>query len=543
MRIQQGFRLSAWLLGVMLVLGLTQARADQRPATAPADSSQPAPAPDAAAKFDVWEYRVLGNTKLEPIEIERTLYPLLGPGKTFENVEEARTTLEKRYHDLGFGTAYVDIPEQKIEDGIVRLRVTEGKLARVHVMGARYFADRVILQEVGEARSGNVPDLHDLQSELALVNQETPDRAVVPVLHAGETPGTVDLDLKVQDHLPLHGSLEMDNAHTVDTDSLRLTALLSYDNLFQMGNSLSVQYQTAPQSPSEIEVFAGTYVFKFGPGKPALALYAVNTNSDVAALGTLNVLGAGDIFGARLVFPLTQSASRNDSVTLGVDYKKFRNTINVTTDTIVPTNVNYLPFSISYASTLADKFGSTNLSASLTWAFRGLVSRTSAFENTREGAPTDFAYLRATAGRLQQLPWGFAAQAQIDGQLSSSPLIANEEFTIGGASSVRGYYETEDLGDEGFHGSFELHSPVWRRDLWQSTQIYLFGFYDWANVQLQNPLSGQRTSDTLRSTGVGFRFNTLGKLDAYLDWARPLTRGVRTPADVNRYNFSVKYGF
>jgi hemolysin activation/secretion protein len=526
--------LSALLLGANLC---GWAMADSRPDAGPTSN------PSAVAHFDVWEYRVLGNTKLEPIEIERTLYPLLGPAKTFDNVEAARTALEKRYHDLGFGTVYVDIPEQEVADGIVRLRVTEGKLARVRVMGARYFANRVILEQLPEARAGSVPNIPDLQRELARLNAETPDRTVVPVLHAGETPGTVDLDLKVQDRLPVHGSVELNNERTVDTDALRLNATLSYDNLFQAGNSFSLQYQTAPQAPSEVEVYAGTYVFKFGPGNPALAIYAISTNSDVATIGTLDVLGAGDIFGARLVWPITFSATRNDSVSLGVDFKKFRNTINVTTDQVVPTNVNYLPFSVNYTSTLLGGHGTTSLSATVTWALREVVSHTAAFESARQGAPTDFAYLRGSAARLQELPYGFAAQLQLDGQLSSSPLIANEQFNVGGVASVRGYYESEELGDSGLRGSFELHSPAWRGGFWGGTQVYAFTFYDWASIQLQHALYNQLDSETIRSTGAGFRFNTLGKFDAYFDWAYPLVQGLRTPADVNRFNFSVKYAF
>jgi hemolysin activation/secretion protein len=216
----------------------------------------------------------------------------------------------------------------------------------------------------------------------------------------------VDLDLKVEDRLPLHGSVELNNARTVDTDALRLNVSLSYDNLFQAGNSFSFQYQTAPQAPSEIGVYAGTYVFKFGPGYPALAIYAINTNSNVATIGTLDVLGAGDIFGARLVWPISSSATRSDSVSLGVDFKKFRNTINVTTGEVVPTNVNYLPFNVNYSSTLLGGHGTTSLSATFTWALREVVSNAAAFESAREGAPTDFAYLRGSAGRLQELPYG-----------------------------------------------------------------------------------------------------------------------------------------
>jgi hemolysin activation/secretion protein len=511
------------------------------------DNTPTAPKPGAAqtqaapATFAVWEYRVLGNSKLSEADIERTLYPLLGPDKTFDSVETARLALEKYYHDRGFGTVYVDIPEQEVVDGIVRLRVTEGRLSHVKVTGAKYFANRVILAHVPEATAGSVPDLVALQQELAIVNAQTPDRAVVPVLHAGGTPGTVDLDLKVQDHLPLHGSLELNNARTADTKPLRASASLSYDNVGQRGDSVSLQYQTAPQSPSNVEVLAGTYVFKFPDA--ALVVYAVSTNSDVATIGTLSVLGSGDIFGTRVVWPITASATRSDSVSFGADYKKFRNTINVATDQTVPTNVDYLPLTLNYNTNLTDAHGTTTLSAGLTWALRGVVSKSSAFENARKDAPTDFFYFRGSASRLQQLPYSFSAQLQFDAQASTSPLIANEQFNVGGVASVRGYFESEELGDSGIRGSFELHSPVLRRPFWNGTQLYGFGFFDWASIELQSALAGQASSTTIRSAGAGFRFNTLSRLDLYFDWAHPLVNGLRTSADISRYNFSVKYGF
>jgi hemolysin activation/secretion protein len=114
---------------------------------------------------------------------------------------------------------------------------------------------------------------------------------------------------------------------------------------------------------------------------------------------------------------------------------------------------------------------------------------------------------------------------------------------VGGVASVRGYYEAEELGDSGLRGSFELHSPAWHGAFWGGTQLYGFGFYDWAGIQLQHALLNQLDSVTIRSTGAGFRFNTLGKFDAFFDYARPLVHGLRTPADASRFNFSVKYAF
>jgi hypothetical protein len=56
----------------------------------PADETEPG---KAEQRFDVQEYRVIGNTVLTGRDIEGLLYPLLGLNKTIKDVEAARTAL------------------------------------------------------------------------------------------------------------------------------------------------------------------------------------------------------------------------------------------------------------------------------------------------------------------------------------------------------------------------------------------------------------------------------------------------------------------
>lgn len=201
--------------------------------------------------FDVTEYRVIGNSVLGNRDIERVLYPLLGPNKTLTDVEGARSALETYYHDHGYGTVFVDIPPQKVEGGLVRLRVTEGRVEKEQISGAHYFPERDVIAALPAAAPGQVLQLSKLQDELQTVNAATPDRSVVPVLKAGSAPGTVDLALQVHDTLPLHGSLEFNNQASLDTRSLRAVTSLSYGDMFGRLDSLSLQYQTTPSSSTK----------------------------------------------------------------------------------------------------------------------------------------------------------------------------------------------------------------------------------------------------------------------------------------------------
>src|SRR5262249_19215293 len=137
-------------LGALLVLlggaNTYGAAAEQSPVAAP------------SARFDVHEYRVLGNSVLSNRDIETALYPLLGDHKTIDDVQAARGALEKVYPDRGFATVFVDIPEQEVADKIVRLHVTEGRLHAVTISGARYFSDRKIVAALPAATVGKVPN-------------------------------------------------------------------------------------------------------------------------------------------------------------------------------------------------------------------------------------------------------------------------------------------------------------------------------------------------------------------------------------------------
>src|SRR5208337_2060682 len=99
----------------------------------------------------------------------------------------------------------------------------------------------------------------NLQKEIGRLN-ESQDIKVEPVMSPGREVGTIDVAIKVEDRLPLHGSVELNDRSSPDTDDLRLNVVLHYDNLWQREHSLSLQYQTAPQNPKEVEAFSVSYV-------------------------------------------------------------------------------------------------------------------------------------------------------------------------------------------------------------------------------------------------------------------------------------------
>jgi hemolysin activation/secretion protein len=527
-------------LTIALLLSLT---AGTHSWAAPPDPASPAAATAADQAFDVLEFRVLGNTVLQPIAVERAVYPYTGPKKTFKDVQAAGKALESVYHAAGYGTVFVDVPEQDVGDGIVRLRVSEGRIDRIHVNGAHYFSNRKLLAALPSLQRGAVPQLPALQSQLGTINTQSADRSVTPILKAGRTPGTVDVDLNVKDEAPLHGGVTLNDRYTADTTHLRSTLDLSYGNLFQDFHTISVEWQAAPESLSDAKVYALTYTAPIDAARDLISVYAIRTDSDVAAIGTLDVLGNGHIFGAHFIHPFA-STRLIQNLNVGVDFKDFSQTINLQDNEPDKTPIRYMNWSLAYS--LADRAAhhATLVSVTANLGLSGLVNKQEQFAYKRFDGKADYAYLRMSLEHQRPLLWGTSLDARFMGQLSGQPLIDNEQFGIGGVDTVRGYTESFVLGDSGIAGAFEVHGPSWRLGGDPTANnIYLLAFYDAGLVAVSEPLPTQTARLQLESTGLGFRLVALRHLEGALDWAYPLRTEGRIQRGESRIHFQLRYGF
>jgi len=522
------------------------------PPTAPSQAAaQPAATAAESAPtafFNVHEYRVLGNTTLSNRDIETTLYPLLGDHKTLADVEAARAALEKTYHDRGFGTVFVDIPEQDVSDQIVRLKVTEGRLHEVHISGARYFSERKILAAVPAATAGTVPNVPVLQQQLTAVNVTTADRSVVPILKAGPVPGTVDLSLKVDDHLPLHGSLELDNQYTPNTEPLRATASLSYANLFNRFDNVSIQYQVSPQNTSQVSVVAANYAWGALPSGLRPSIFIIDSNSNVPAVSTLGVLGKGQVYGSRFAFPLTDAPGTPQSITLGADYKNFLESISLASNSpsqpagqTANTPVTYVNLSLAYAGSWSSETLQSAFTGAANFGPRESPNNPETFANKGYKAVPNYFYVKVDGSLSVRLPKGFQLILRANGQYAVEPLITNEDFSITGANEVRGYLEAESLSDIGTVGSVQVQSPIWKVKTLPLGDLFVF--YDTGHAHVIDPLPGEPASLTLHSWGTGLNLLPGKPFTGSLTWAYPLANGPVTPRGDSRLLFIMRGSF
>jgi len=490
-------------------------------AAARSDSAEPT--------FDIFEFVVVGNSVLAVEDIERAVYPFLGEKRVIADVEAARSALERVYHERGYGSSGVDIPEQRVAGGVVTLKVVEARIVRTRVTGASYFSQGYILEKVGAGAAGEVPHFPTLQAQLGAVNR-TADRRVTPLLRPGKEPGTTELDLAVEDHLPLHGSVELSNRASPNTSQTRLAASLRYDNLFQRDHSLALQAQASPERTGEVKVFSATYTAPMGEiGQDSLLASYTRSNSNVAAgIGGTNVLGKGQIWGLRRGFTLGLKEREYHVLTLSADYKDYDETVDFGEGQGFNTPITYLPLGVSLLSLVDDDQGRWQIGASLSLGLNGIVNRQSEFASKRFDGRADYALLKLDLGREQKLPWnGLSLKVDLGVQIAGQPLISNEQFVVGGVDSVRGYLESAAAGDQGVRASIELRSAElaaadsgWLRSL--RAHLFVDGAATWLHDPLKNAdgsLQDHRAG--LLGTGFGLRLaaRPAGSLALDFAWA------------------------
>ncbi|CAB3761128.1 ShlB/FhaC/HecB family hemolysin secretion/activation protein [Paraburkholderia solisilvae] len=524
--------------------GNTQSSAQAQASATSGATAGAAPAPGNAPRtFDVNEFIVRGNTKLPSLDIEKAVYPFEGPGKTLTDVNAARDALQKVYQDRGYQSVVVELPAQQVKGGVVLLQVVEAKVGRLRVEGEQYNSPQVIRDAVPALAEGSVPDFNAAQQQLTDLNKSQ-DRQVIPVLKAGALPQTVDVDLKVDDHNPAHGSIELNNDHSPDTSELRTVASLSYSNLWQLGHVISGSFLIAPQHPQDAKVYTFSYLAPLQGTHWSLLATAYHSDSNVASLGGTTVLGKGTSFGLQAIYALPSTDTYSQTTSIEIDHKHFdENDVLGGQSTQAP--ITYVPVTFAYNGQLNLKNSQTAFSVSLETNLRGASSNADDFDNKRFDATADFLIAKFDINHTQNLPHDLQLNAHVSGQLADSPLVSSEQFAAGGINTVRGYLSAENTADSGVLGSLELRSPSVAKYFNGSivNEWRFHAFVDSAHLWLLSPLPEQQSSFNMLSVGLGTRVQLLKYASADVEMAFPMKSATFTKAYSPHFDFYVRASF
>jgi hemolysin activation/secretion protein len=535
------------LTGALFITGSIQAQ------TGAPESAQPVTEP----RFDILAYVVEGDTVLGTAAIERAVYPFLGPGKTAADAEGARKALEKAYQDAGFLSVNVVLPAQRVDNAHreLRLQVAQAPVDRLRITGAQFSLPSRIREALPSLAPGVVPNFNDMQEELGQLSRASADREITPIIAAADRPGAMNVELKVQDKLPLHYSVELNNKQSQNTRAGRLEASINYDNLFQRGHSIGLNWFYSPYRPREANILSLAYQLPLGGPGDRLSLSVVHSDSNTPTpLGGATV-SRGDTLRLRWRDALPGLDGLDHALAWGITVRSLQDSNqSVAGFTVAAPSLRYPTFNIGYELDLSgpavgDVAGrSTRLQADLTVSLSGLSGRNvdcygavqDQFGCKRSGAQPGFQVLGL--GLTHREPFGgWSLNTRLQAQLADAPLIPSEQVVYGGFDSVRGYDEGEQAGDLGAALRLELQTPGWAPR--ERFALRALAFYDRATVRKLEPLPSEQATAHIASAGLGLTLESSFGLRASLYWAHILPRGGNTNGRRQRWEFALRQAF
>jgi hemolysin activation/secretion protein len=479
-----------------------------------------------AIKFEISRFEVAGNTLLPPAEVERAVAPFAGRGRDFGDVQRALEALEDLYHERGYNVVTVQLPEQELNGGVVRLNVVQSRIGKVTVAGNSAFSEQNIRRSMPALQPGRTPNLKRVSADLKLAN-ENPAKKVRLSLESGELDDQVDARLEVADERPWKAMLNVDNTGTEATGKTHAGVVLQHANLWGRDHVGSLQYTTTFEHPDQVAVWGAGYHIPLYAQGDSVDLYASYSNVDsgsvTAGLFNLAVSGRGAVYGARYNHRLARRGEFDSRLVAGVDYKAYKNSV-VFAGQDFGNDVTVRPLSIGYAGTLGLPDGQADFAlAFVENVAGGPRGRAADFERARSSARATWKALRFSGAWTRALGGDWQVRLLANGQYTPDALVPGEQFGAGGSTSVRGFGERDLSTDSGVFANLELYTPnLCSNGRWQCRAL---AFYDAAYGKRNDALPGELASTSIGSAGLGLRFAAGSSASVQLDYGHVLRAG------------------
>ena len=146
-----------------------------------------APAPKPTPKISVQTYHIEGNTVLPPSSFGM-LSNYTGTNIDFARLRAGLGQLQLRYREYGYSTINVTLPPQRLSNGVVWVKVIEGRLSDIRVTGNHWFSEKNIRRALPSLTTNILLNNKWFQPELDLANANH-DRQIYPVISPGPGSG------------------------------------------------------------------------------------------------------------------------------------------------------------------------------------------------------------------------------------------------------------------------------------------------------------------------------------------------------------------
>lgn len=523
-----------------------------------------------------FEFR--GNTVIRDRKIRRLLAPYTGREITGDELEAARVAVTRLYTDAGYVNSGAVLPDQDPADGVIRMEIVEGRLSEIDLSGNRWFR-AWWLRHVMRRAAGKPVNFNTLRTGLQLLRQNAGISRINAELKPGVAPGESILHVTVKDEHPFRLGFELSNrrpksvAEGVGEFTFSDLNLTGHDDPLELSWSAFRWTPEGDFTGTDFNDVAGSYEFPVSPWGTTLRIAAARSESSVIdeTFAALGITSRTEEFSLTLRQPIIETLTDTVAISLTADRRH---------------SETYLlgePFTLSLGAiegesdvfALRTAIEWTNRSQVHVLALRSQFSWGLHAFGATEGATSTAGITSGLGAIAQDIPDGkffsWLGQAQYlrrvfdtpelrkkpdstgwnilrestliiraNAQFSDEPLLALEQYALGGANTVRGYLENQLLRDNGIFGSIEYRIPVWQRA--DKTPILTVApFFDIGTSWNTVGDGGDDLNQTISSAGLGLLFNINKNVQASVYWGHPFKDfgGTRDGLQANGWHISV----
>ncbi|MBF0217849.1 MAG: ShlB/FhaC/HecB family hemolysin secretion/activation protein [Candidatus Omnitrophica bacterium] len=485
-----------------------------------------------------------------------TFIPIIQP---FENrnltkpeLDSISKKIQREYLKRGVIAACF-IPPQDIKDGVLKLKVIESRYGELMVQEHKFF-DPELLNRYWTLKTGEILRYDKLSRNMQLLNSN-PDRKVKASLQAGKQPGTTDIVLSAETKFPVHLTGSFDREGNPTTGKERKGIGLRHNNFLSAGDTLITGYNYG-------SYFSNIYAYHKVPitntGTSVMYGYAYSKSApkkDQQPLGLSSTSKTSSVF---LYQPYFYSKQYLGQLQAGMEFKDKnvkRNRIGVYSND----RLRVLKGGGNIGTTLFK--GALNIAPILSQGINGfgahrktrLSSRVSSVNN---GIENTFTKVNMNIDYMLPLEENMRLVLRSRSQLSDRKLGSQEEFSLGGLDSVRGYPPSDFLADDAFLTNLELQVPFsflpkeikfpyGERPI--SEEIVGILFWDYAHGERKGELNSQLRAGSKRdvdlsSIGTGIRVRVANQALLRLEYGHPIGfQRMISESGVDKVHFSVEF--
>ncbi len=476
-------------------------------------------------------------------ELAPTYNAQIGQTISLADVYGIANRLKLKYRNDGYLLAQVVVPPQTIDDGIINLQVVEGKVDSVVIEGDESAASGLIRRYANQMALGGALNAAQLERQLLMINDLPGVNARSVLSPSPNSVGAADLRIIVERD-PFDALVGANNYGSRYLGPIQLSGAATLNNPLRLNDALTAQIVVAPDS-YELGYFGLGYDVPVGSYGTKLKLFASHTDTEPGFdLTQFNVEGRSNFASIGVEHPFIRSRAQNLYGRVTFDWRDVKTSNNLP-ELTRRDSIRALRAGVKYD--VLDTFMGVGVNA-FDLAFSQGIGLFGASDKgdanlSRAAGDPNFFKVNLEAQRLQRITNSVNLLVAGQAQWADDPLLASEEFGIGGIGMGRGYDPSEVVGEKGIAGKVEVqwNEPV---EFNIVPDYQLFGFFDTGRVWNDDPTTNAQKRDSISSTGFGIRTEFDHDINADFAVALPLTRDVGTQNDKDaRFYFSLTKGF